>query len=57
VIALLRFINGDETALSRYFDRNRERRGFEALSDGLMALASGEGRDAIGEGKKSLIAY
>ena len=28
LFALLRFINGDETALSRYFDRNRERRGF-----------------------------
>jgi HemY protein len=53
VIALLRFINGDETALSRYFDRNRERRGFEALSDGLMALASGEGRDAIAKAKKA----
>ena len=53
VIALLRFINGDETALSRYFDRNRERRGFEALSDGLMALASGEGRDALAKAKKA----
>ena len=53
VIALLRFINGDETALSRYFNRNRERRGFEALSDGLMALASGEGRDAMAKAKKA----
>ena len=53
LIALLRFINGDETALSRYFDRNRERRGFEALSDGLMALASGEGRDAMAKAKKA----
>lgn len=53
VVALLRFINGDETALSRYFDRNRERRGFEALSDGLMALASGDGRDAIAKARKA----
>ncbi|MDP4064002.1 Lipopolysaccharide assembly protein B [Rhodobacteraceae bacterium IMCC1933] len=53
VVALLRFINGDETALSRYFDRNRERRGFEALSDGLMALASGDGRDAMAKAKKA----
>ena len=52
-IALLRFINGDETALSRYFDRNREHRGFEALSDGLMALASGDGRDAMAKAKKA----
>ena len=39
--------------LSRYFDRNRERRGFEALSDGLMALASGDGRDAMAKAKKA----
>ena len=27
IVATLRFLNGDETAISRYFDRNRERRG------------------------------
>ena len=53
LIAVLRFINGDETALSRYFDRNRESRGFEALSDGLMALASGDGREAMAKAKKA----
>jgi HemY protein len=47
LVATIRFINGDETAISRYFDRNRERRGFEALADALMALASGEGRLAM----------
>lgn len=47
LVAVLRFLNGDETAVSRYFDRNRERKGYEALSDGLMALASGEGRLAM----------
>lgn len=47
VIAVLKFINGDETAISRYFDRNRERRGFQALSEGMMALASGDGREAM----------
>lgn len=47
LVAILRFLNGDETAMSRYFDRNRERRGFAALSDGLMALASGEGHLAM----------
>ncbi len=45
--AVVRFLNGDETAISRYFDRNRERKGFEALADGLMALASGEERVAM----------
>ena len=53
LIAVLRVINGDETALSRYFDRNRESRGFEALSDGLMALASGDGREAMAKAKKA----
>ncbi|MBS0563562.1 MAG: heme biosynthesis protein HemY [Proteobacteria bacterium] len=46
-LAILRFINGDETALSRYFDRNRERKGYQALTDGLMALASGDGAQAM----------
>ncbi|MGB3146529.1 MAG: heme biosynthesis HemY N-terminal domain-containing protein, partial [Paracoccaceae bacterium] len=45
--ALVRFINGDETAISRYFDRNRERKGFQSLTDGLMALASGDAKAAI----------
>ena len=47
LIATFRFLNGDDTAITRYFDRNRERRGFEALSDGILALASGEGRLAM----------
>lgn len=45
--ATFRFLNGDETAISRYFDRNRERKGYKALSEGLMALASGEPRLAL----------
>lgn len=45
--ATLRFLNGDETAISRYFDRNRERKGFRAFSEGMMALASGEPRLAL----------
>jgi HemY protein len=47
IFATIRFLNGDETAISRYFDRDRERRGFDALSQGLIALASGEGRLAL----------
>jgi len=53
LVAMLRFFNGDETAISRYFDRNRERRGFEALADSLMALASGEGRAAMASATKA----
>ncbi|MEQ6249587.1 heme biosynthesis HemY N-terminal domain-containing protein [Sulfitobacter sp. HNIBRBA3233] len=53
LVAVLKFINGDETALSRYFDRNRERKGYAALSEGLMALASGEGRVALAKAAKA----
>jgi HemY protein len=51
--AVLRFLNGDDTALSRYFDRNRERRGFDALADGMLAVASGEGRLAMSRAAKA----
>jgi len=47
VVAVIRFLNGDETAISRYFDRNRERKGYQALSEGMLALAAGEGRIAM----------
>ncbi|MDW3180486.1 heme biosynthesis protein HemY [Roseobacter sp.] len=53
LVATWRFLNGDETALSRYFDRNRERKGFDALSEGMMALASGEGRLAMTKAAKA----
>ncbi|MCB1341770.1 MAG: heme biosynthesis protein HemY, partial [Pseudooceanicola sp.] len=52
-IAVLRFLSGDETAVSRYFDRGRERKGYQALSDGLMALASGEGRVAMSKAARA----
>lgn len=51
--AILRFLTGDETALSRYFDRNRERRGYAALSEALLALASGENRVAMARATKA----
>jgi HemY protein len=47
LVAFLRFLNGDETAVSRYFNRNRERKGYQALADALIALSSGEGRQAM----------
>ncbi len=51
--ASIRFLNGDETAISRWFDRNRERKGYQALADGMMALASGEGRLAMSKAQKA----
>ena len=53
MMAVLRFINGDDTAVSRYFNRNRERKGIQALSEGMMALASGEGRLALVKAAKA----
>lgn len=47
LVAILRFINGDDTAISRYFNRSRERRGYRALSEGMMALASGDADAAM----------
>lgn len=52
-VASIRFLNGDETAISRYFDRNRERKGYKALTDGLMALASGEAKVAMAQASKA----
>ena len=53
LVAFLRFLNGDETAISRYFNRNRERRGYQALSDAVLALSSGEGRQAMAKAAKA----
>lgn len=53
LVAAFHFLNGDETAISRYFDRNRERKGYEALSEGMMALASGEGHLALTKAQRA----
>ncbi|WP_323776999.1 heme biosynthesis protein HemY [Leisingera sp.] len=53
LVATLHFLNGDETALSRYWDKGRERKGYQALADGLMALASGEGRLALAKAARA----
>jgi len=45
--AVLRFINGDNNALSSHFSRQREKKGLEALTDAAVALASGEGARAL----------
>jgi HemY protein len=52
-VAVLKFLTGDETAISRWFSRNRERKGYEALTDSLMALASGEGRQALARAQRA----
>lgn len=47
LIAVLKFLSGDETAITRYWGQRRERRGFEALAEGMIALASGESNTAV----------
>jgi HemY protein len=53
VVAFMRFMAGDETAVTRYFSRNRERKGYDALAEGMMALASGEPRVALTKANKA----
>ncbi|MEI4235105.1 heme biosynthesis protein HemY [Roseovarius sp. D22-M7] len=52
-VATLRVINGDETALSRYFDKNRQEKGYRALSEGMLALAEGDGDTAIAKATRA----
>lgn len=51
--AVFSFMAGNETALSRFMERNRQGRGFRALSEGLTALASGEGAAAIKKAERA----
>lgn len=53
IVALLRFMMGDETAISRLWNRNQERKGYDALAEGMIALASGEGQKAIAKATKA----
>ena len=53
VLAFVRFLLGDDTAINRYFARSRERKGYEALSEGMLAVASGEGRLAQDKAAKA----
>lgn len=51
--AFLRFLMGDETAVNRYFSRNRERKGYQALTEGMLAVAAGEGKLAQDKAAKA----
>lgn len=53
VVAFIRFLLGDTTAMTRYFDRNREKRGYQALAEGMLAVASGEGKQAQAQAAKA----
>ncbi|MFV0474635.1 MAG: heme biosynthesis protein HemY [Pikeienuella sp.] len=53
LVALVRFFTGDETALSRFWNRSRERRGFNALAGGLISMAEGDGKTALVKARKA----
>ncbi|MGR3484237.1 MAG: heme biosynthesis protein HemY [Paracoccaceae bacterium] len=53
LIALFHFLNGDETAISRWFRRGRRQRGMDALEEGMMALAEGDGPRALERATKA----
>ncbi|MEL6793440.1 MAG: heme biosynthesis HemY N-terminal domain-containing protein, partial [Pseudomonadota bacterium] len=53
LVACVRFLSGDETAISRYWDRSRERRGFDALASGMTALAEGDPAVALTRARKA----
>ena len=51
--ACLRFLAGDETAITRFFARTRERRGYQALAEAFTAVAAGEGDAAMSKANKA----
>lgn len=53
LLAVLKFVNGDETALTRYFSKNRQEKGYAALSEGILALASGDGQAAMAKAARA----
>lgn len=53
LVAVTRFLLGDETAVSRYFRRRRERRGLDSLADGLVAVAAGDSGSATRLARKT----
>ncbi len=53
LVAILRFVRGDKTAISRFWDKRRAQRGYRALADGMVALASGEGSLAVAKAAKA----
>ncbi|TRD22551.1 heme biosynthesis protein HemY [Palleronia caenipelagi] len=53
LVAFIRFLSGDETALTRHFARNREKKGLKALSDAMLAVAAGEGREAQAKAERA----
>ena len=52
-LALLHFMNGDETAIRRFFMRNREKRGLDALLSAMLAQSTGDSKTAMVKAEKA----
>ena len=52
-VATIRFLTGDETAIHRFFGRSRTRRGLEALTNGMIALAENDPRKALAKAERA----
>lgn len=52
-VAVQRFFVGGETAVGRFFNRRRERRGWEAMTRAMIALAEGDGGTAKARATKA----
>ena len=53
IVATLKVLNGDDTALTRYFTRNREQRGLQALVEAMTALGAGEPKIALARAQRA----
>ena len=53
IFSIISFLRGDETAIKRFFDRSRERKGLKAFSNSIIALEEGENEKAFSEAKKA----
>ena len=53
ILASIKFISGDETAISRYFFKSRQRKGNKALLNALISFYEGDSVDALLQSTKA----
>ena len=53
VVAIIRFLSGDETAITRYLSRSRQAKGSKALSSALISFYEGDSVEALVHSSKA----
>lgn len=53
IIAVIRFLSGDETAITRYFNKSRQLKGNKALSNALISFYEGNSLEALVHSNKA----